>query len=483
MINLDVIKTVAESRKLEIDRQERRELDRIERKRITETQIVNSKYDSQRDSQKQIFEAQRNELDNEVYRRGSIELLAGLEADYQTMDTRENAVLVSEEDKEKARTYLEIIKKAETISDANTREIVIAGIRLGINPQIEQAMRVVQQDSNRVQNITLYLAAGKINETENGVLVIAPVRSDRSNAFSASLDELIQKTAESERVILDADSLQFDPKQSCVLRDKNSQVQIAKSKKSILNGYAVYTVIPEKPEQANKLMTGIEMRLKELEPRELKDANLRSVVQFIDAGIIKYFMDHKREELSGPTEQLERLTRTGVSQLSYEQAAQITGKTPSGLKRLVTVGKLKAGEEGYIDANSLMESLEKRKQRTTEQTSDGSYDKRCGERMNYTSTAPADIRQEALARLDSYNRDWLNSKEMKQVLGSKSNSYQATVSKYPEMKDGNYELRTEGKRKISYFHRNGLKKVIEGRVPTKSGWTLKDKIKNSGASA
>jgi hypothetical protein len=488
MINLDLIKTVTESRKQEVEKHERRELDKIEKKRRAETKIVNDKYDSQRNAQKQTFQIQRNEIDSEFYRRGSIELLASLDLDYQAMDTRENAVLVSEEDKAKARTYIEVIQKAEGIQDANTREIVIAGIKLGITPTVEQAMKVAQEDSNKTRNITLYLAAGKINETENGVLVIAPVRSDRSNAFSASLDELIQQTAESERVILDADAVEFDPKQCIVLRDKNSEVQIEKHKKTISNGYTLYTVIPAKPEQANKLMVGIQMRLKELEPQELIDANLRSTTQVIDAEIIKYFMKHKREELSGPKEQLERLARTGISQISYEQAAQITGKTPGTLRRLITIGKIKAGEEGYIDANSLRESLEKRSagtSATSEENSNENVNKKYGERMIYTATAPADIRQEALARLDAASRDkeWLDSNEMKYILGSKSNSYQATVSKYPEVKEGNYELRTEGKRKLAYFHKNGLKKVIEERVPTRNGWMPKDKVKNSEGSA
>jgi hypothetical protein len=88
-------------------------------------------------------------------------------------------------------------------------------------------------------------------------------------------------------------------------------------------------------------------------------------------------------------------------------------------------------------------------------------------RMHFSSTEPEEMRKEAYARLDAIGKDQLDAKDVKNILGSTSNSYQTYLARAPEIAP----YVTRGEKGELYFKADAVRAFIAARTPCRNGWS------------
>lgn len=395
-----------------------RETAKLLRSKDRDVETIEKAYRERLEGLTKSLEDRQNSLRAEYTRKSAAVVLDELERDCATLEER-SRIPVSSEKIEKAQRFLEAI---QGIPQDNIEKLI--PVFLNGDSELKQAIEDIQQGrlSSPYSVIHSYICT---DHEKNQCLLLIPVKTQLDNKLlPKKLEDKVVKIVSLKELVTGASQSPNGAKGDSTARITVSKVNYIEGQEEVqgFNSYSMQLNGNSSKDELDRFARALGEKLKILAPEEFAGARITYEIQEIDPAIINYLRANPRERIITRSD---LLNRTQAAEFSIAETAQIIGTSEHVIKRFCTQGRLETTENGNVKRESI-ESYnipgQRRQpiQRTNECTT-----------WAYSSTGPSGIKEEALARLDSFEEARLNSKQVAYILGVAQVSLSTMVNRNP----------------------------------------------------
>lgn len=454
MVNLNILNETRLRQKQDNSRQKSKEESRLEREK-----------NKAMDKIQKITNSKNKEIEETYTRRTSATILEQLKSDYQTLQERSVLMNIDPDVLSKAK---EISSQLEAIENDEERERTRKIMRHAVEKDIINTMELLEEKGTLTGDITSYLT---YDETNKKCLLISPTDGDDNKQLSEGLEQILTE------IMIYGDittALTSTADQGVVADTKTRHIKF-KGDFTFEKGFLVYEVECNNPREPIECFTNeLKKKIEDSQPESFKNTGLTHKIIRVESPIIDFLINHPEKEMYQPIDELYALQEKGELEISVELASELLGKRPQDVKKIATMGKLEyTGEdknaitisslEKYMGQNEIVgpQILNEPTDRKTPTIKRETKDK-----LTYSSKDLTERRQEAQTILERYDKDELDTEEIRDILGLTNRTTIPGLLKEGII-EGAYKKGWEW-----VVPKESLTKYINERDPTKAGWKV-----------
>lgn len=422
MITLDSWNKDLESMLARADGFQRKELAKKEREYEAARKKVEAEFQVQKNLVAQETTKAKHTIEQAALNKAAFLLYQDLTNSYQALQEASVPQILTEEEQARVKPFIDQLRANKEHLEVSVALSTVAQSMFATEPHLWKAVEFALSEKKEIPGITSYIGC------EKGVCyVLAPVDGEQNKELAQNLESrLLDITG---RDHFEIKRVNITNREKQVIGVQTDRISCT-PEQEIVNKFLWYTLtLPESEKnRAHILQQAVMEKYNEIEENtplsSFAQLGITHTLARLDGRVLAFFKEHSIKEINRPEYSLQGLREQGVTEVTYAQAATLTGYTISHCRNLGKTNKVRETGEGKLALESLSSYL--LVNQPVERVK--SDNPRKARQFDFTSRETSEMRDEASARLNQYG-DTLTTAELAHVLGGISTSGALLIGK------------------------------------------------------